>query len=462
MSTAQWPVLHVARLTLETLTPLSVSTGSPDGVFDTALVLDANGLPALPGTSLAGVLRQACRAGSGQETTERLFGYQKRGNDAAPSRVQVSWGCIQDSTGKPVEGLLLGDDEKRLSDPLLAFLRELAWRPLFRDRVSIGERGAARDTGKFDRAILPRGCRFSAEISLWSDRMEDADWQALIDLLGSARFRLGGGTRAGLGAIRVAAAAASSLDLRTTAGRTALTTLGAGLGDITALQSLDLPARAGAAETITLKLKARDFWRMGQGDVSLAGNGGKPADLLPKTEPMVDWSNGRGAIRPDVVVLPASSVKGALRHRFVFHHRRLLGLFAGETVTPETAAAHAAVVDGLFGSIKGTNGGRAGELVMDDIYLDAARPKVQVIPHNALDRFTGGVRDHMLFQEEMIWGDQAIELRAELLSPDALKDDRAREALRLTLEDLRLGRLALGAGTSKGHGQFEGDYTWNR
>ncbi len=462
MSTAQHPVLHVARLTLEAATPLSVSTGSPDGVFDTALVLDANGLPTLPGTSLAGVLRHACHARHGQAVTERLFGYQ-HGNAGAISRVQVSWGSIQDSQGQPVQGLLLGEAAQRLTDdPLLGFLRALAMRPLFRDRVSIGHRGAARDTGKFDRAILPRGCRFSVELSLWSEQVDDPDWQALLALLASPRFRLGGGTRAGLGAMAVRQLATASLDLRTESGRQALAGLGSDLAPSPLLQAVENIERGVAAEVITLRLKPRDFWRIGQGDEPLSARGEKPADLLPKTEPIVVWESGHARIRHKVVVMPASSVKGALAHRFAFHHRRLLGWFAGEPVAEEVQDAHDQAIAGLFGSIKDQAGGRAGQLVLDDLYLDQTEPATQTLSHSVIDRFTGGVRDHMLFQEEMIWGGGLIEPRIEILSAEALADDRSREALRLAIEDLCQGRLALGAGSSKGYGQFEGEYQWKR
>ena len=50
------PIHSIARITLETKTPLAINTGKQDGVFDTSLITDANGLPAIPATSITGVL----------------------------------------------------------------------------------------------------------------------------------------------------------------------------------------------------------------------------------------------------------------------------------------------------------------------------------------------------------------------------------------------------------------------
>jgi hypothetical protein len=73
--------------------------------------------------------------------------------------------------------------------------------------------------------------------------------------------------------------------------------------------------------------------------------------------------------------------------------------------------------------------------------------------HNAIDRFTGGVRDRLLFSEELLWQD---EMELALLIHTARLGEDARQALRLALDDLISGRLALGAGAGKGHGRFTG------
>ncbi len=91
--TPNLPFFYLARLTLETLTPLSIGTGAADGVFDVELVRDANGLPTIPGSSLAGVLRHLYwqTYGESDKEIQRLFGFQSL-NEGEPSKLHVSWG----------------------------------------------------------------------------------------------------------------------------------------------------------------------------------------------------------------------------------------------------------------------------------------------------------------------------------------------------------------------------------
>ncbi|NOU05581.1 MAG: hypothetical protein HOO99_05295 [Hyphomicrobiaceae bacterium] len=72
--TTPFKVLQIARVTVEARTPLSLASGSYDARFDTLLVRDANDLPALPGTSIAGVLRRVFESRFGAERTTSLFG----------------------------------------------------------------------------------------------------------------------------------------------------------------------------------------------------------------------------------------------------------------------------------------------------------------------------------------------------------------------------------------------------
>lgn len=81
--------------------------------------------------------------------------------------------------------------------------------------------------------MLPAGYRFSTELSLWSGQSNDPRWQQVLNLLGHPLFRLGGGTRAGLGRIKVAPIHANHFDLSAEDGRAAFTKLQCGLGSNT-------------------------------------------------------------------------------------------------------------------------------------------------------------------------------------------------------------------------------------
>jgi CRISPR/Cas system CSM-associated protein Csm3 (group 7 of RAMP superfamily) len=469
--TPDLPHYYIARITLEAETPLSIASGGADGGFDVALVRDANGLPAIPGTSLAGVLRHLYQDQHDEEAARALFGWQER-DAGAPSRLQVSWGVIQDAHGRPVEGLLLGDQAKHLAkDELLRVAVESARTPFLRERVRVSHRGVADDKGKFDRAVLPAGYRFSAELGLWSAEGADKRWQDLLALLAHPLLRLGGATRAGLGRMVPKSVHWAHMDLRSAEGRSAFSKLPRGLGQVGGLTELKPAWRPPDGEparfvTAEIDLTPRAFWRIGQGESGhLADLNGKPADLLPRVEQRVVWKDGPGRPGAAQLLVPAASVKGALAHRVAFHANRLLGHWAtAEMPADDDESARGEPVRELFGYARDDREagerppGQAGRVFIDDGYVEYAEEDLKLMMHNAIDRFTGGVREHMLFMEELVWRRPiALTLTVDTRG----LGETARRALALALDDLCAGRLALGGGVAKGHGLFDGQVNWS-
>ena len=457
-----WDVLYLARVVLQTRTPLSIATGISDGSHDTQLVRDANGLPAIPGTSLAGVLRHLYQDTHGEDKTRELFGFAE-GNAGSGSRLEIGWGCIHDSDNMPIEGLRLGESEREMrDDALLAFV--LQEQPLVRDRVRLTHRGTAADQGKFDRTVLPAGYRFSVELVLRGKRDDESDWKHVLNLFDDPGFRLGGASRAGLGAMDPVAIRQRAFAMREPTDYQAFRALGRSLVETKGLE----PHKIGTQSdhlTISMTLKPDDFWRFGGGSSSLGdGADGKPANMLPVSEARVAWfgdghGDDRGELREAQVLVPASAIKGALSHRIAFHHRRLSGQWAdtlGEQQHTENEAVRA-----LFGYCKDSDDesreGRAGKVLIDDVYLDVDKKQnVGNLMHTAIDRFTGGVRQGMLFSEEAIYGVE-IPLTIRVLNPRKTLDQDTHRALACALEDLADGRLALGAAAGRGHGFFSSD-----
>ena len=470
------PCLHMARICLESKTGLSIASGLSEGGYDVLLVRDANGLPTLPGTAIAGVLRHLYQRffATGEKDEEkdidtgRLFGDGEKDRES-PSCLHVSWGVVHDSQNVPIEGLLLGEESKRLEqDPILRLLAQP--QPILRDHVRLNHQGATHEQGKFDRVMLPPGCRFSLEISLWSATKDDPRWQQLLTLLYSPRFRLGGAVRRGLGAFTVASLYHGCFDLRQEDEFNGFSKLGRDLKDVAGLVAFAKPKDVEYnMVTATIKLKPEDFWRFGQGDESLKPiDGRKTADQLPLLMPRIAWSDsGQGTLIDHTILLPASSIKGALAHRFVFHLCRSMDPITDiEHFDPQTMPAFKT----LFGFAKeGGNeqeeGGQAGRMLIDDLCLDLPvnlGESLQRLTHNSQDRFTGGVRDGALFTEELLF-DQGFTIKINILDyhNEDLQDDNLRIALLGVLEDLTKGRLSLGAGDAKGHGYFEGTVVWS-
>ena len=468
--------VRIARLVLEAVTPLSIGTGNPDGVFDSALVRDANDLPAIPATSLAGVLRSLWTQEHGAESARGLFGFQDR-DQGAVSRLRIGWGQLLDSRSRAACGLLLGSDAARLNDPLFAEALRQREEPVHRNRVRLTHRGAAADTGKFDRSVLPAGHRFAVELRLdASADAPQAQWDELLALFAHPGFRLGGGTRAGLGRMRCVSLHTAQFDLRQPAQAKALGAIGADPSNTAGLTQRPVP-QVPAEHWLhaTLSLDALGLWRIGQGDLPLhLGAQDKVPDLLPVTESRVKWEDGKGqgdkarlnAARE--LLLPAASLKGVLAHRMAFHARRFAANWAGQeqTLGKDGQPLVPAPVQALMGSVKDSRGhaeqGWAGCLYIDDAYLTPPQPAN--LMHNSIDRFTGGVREHMLFEEQNVLGGQievglVIDLRRlrAAAAHNATTLDAVQRAFVAALQDLCAGRLALGARSTSGNGFFRGD-----
>lgn len=467
------PIMRVARVTLEATSPLSIASGTRDGFFDITLVKDALGLPAIPGTTLAGVLRRAFRERVGDDGAVRaIFG--EAGEESRVSRLFITWGRIHDAGDNPVDGLpfqrQFAGSGTSYADPILGPL--LALEPPHRDHVRLSHKGTPVSRGKFDRAFVPAGHRFTFGIVLHDDEhgSHQSDWDQLLDCIASPAFRLGGATRRGYGGCRIQRVLKGDFDLRTAQGLEGWCRTSARLNDTGGLTPAALSGNNHRA--LQLELSAQDFWRIGGSRGPDRTRRAKIADGLIYQEQSVQWREGSGQLTPPRLLIPASSIKGALSHRLAFHYNRLTGVFA-DRMTADEIAAHVEhrnkAVRALFGYVDGETA-RAGALVIEDgeVLGHENTKNTAYLMHTSIDRFTGGVREHVLFSEEALYrGSLRFRLfldRNRLkknLQAEELPGQSAPlgEALLAALSDLAEGRLSLGAGMAKGHGYFKGDLT---
>lgn len=199
-----WSAFEVGLVTLEMETPLLVGAAEGDNLFDAVFVTDANGLPCIPGESLAGVLRHALAEGDDPRTNSRckqVFGYQERAEGDA-SRIRISFAQThgRDDLPVPFRGAAKEDE-------VLSFLQS----GVGRDHVRIGMHGAADDRGKFDELVVPAGARFTFEICLSHEA--DMKLEELVAILARSEVTLGRGTRRGLGRFHVKRVRHASFDL---------------------------------------------------------------------------------------------------------------------------------------------------------------------------------------------------------------------------------------------------------
>lgn len=484
-----YPRRLVARVTIQFSTPFLVASGRHSAEADATPVLDQNGLPALPGSTLAGVLRHGFEEAHGEKAAGDFFGDA----EAAGSRLWLSWGHLHHQGDAPVDGLLPDGP-----DPNDAVLQSAATTAV-RDHVRIGHRGAVDERGKFDQAVVPAGHRFTFDLLLeaTADKTDDEHFRWLLGYLASGRPRIGGSGRRGLGAFELVRCAQGDFDLTDLAGARAFCALPTRLDQSApGLKNTALPQKLPddkAWRTLRLLLVAEDYWafhgtepwlsdkELKHNDRVEENNNGenagakvKPPDFNPLREARVVWdenSKTPGSVDEPRLLVPGSSLKGPLAHRVAFHHNRFAGRFSQEGQTAKAVAELAGqqnpAVRELFGAAhdrrpdEDQNNGakppeesRAGRVYIDDVWLPKLdKLTLQRLMHNSQDRFTGGVRGGVLFEERVLYGAPTLELVLRLHRGEELSAE-SRQALGEALRDLCEGRLALGAGAGRGHGFF--------
>lgn len=445
---------YLARIVFEAHSAVLIGGGESDA--DDTFVLDVNGLPMVPGTSLAGVLHHAYAALNGEDRAKALFGDASDGDgDAHASALVVSDAVVHLSDDRPAPQTAapLADDTA-LIDLLCEGVR--------RDRVRINARGVADERGKFDLRLVPTGARFTAEIELLTDAphrdaAEDA-WGHLLGLLRSPLLRVGGGTRSGLGALEVMSICWDRFTLTEREGRSAYLAVPRDLrrthGLSERLAETDIVHPGGARSFALQNLRPETHWLV---DGGLCEG---TEDFAPLTEPVIVADGNGLGISEGRYLLPGSSLKGALAHRTRYHLHRRAGAWMTDNGTPPDGTDRVeAAFRHLFGFVPENKDddtpAAAGCLIVNDIYYEAGPEKT--LTHVAIDRFSGGVRAGMLFQERVAspreQGHRAMLYLLDPL-PGEEVDPIACDALTDALNDLGAGRLTLGAGAGRGWGGF--------
>jgi CRISPR/Cas system CSM-associated protein Csm3 (group 7 of RAMP superfamily) len=471
--TTKYTHRYLARFVIEAETPLAVGSGERDVMTDRLVATDLNGLPFIPGTALAGILRHSLTTPHNTSKMDELFGFQQ-GDEGQGSRLILSSAQMVGKNGKAIDGLQTID----FNDEFYANFQNLP----IRQHVRISHKGAAEQGGKFDEQVVYKGTRFCFEMELVGNDDDKKVWDQLLDEFNNPAFRIGGGTRKGFGAIKVKEVKSEALHLIDEKDLNRYLEKTSELNDKfwMAIEG----KRPDAGETnwtkYELALIPDDFFLFGSGFGSEDGS----ADMSYVTEKVIDWESGEGKFTDEKVLIPATSVKGALAHRTAFHFNRDIKLFSDQIMDdgkmeamlkngygiPESlkkfdsnyqehrlvmASEGNPAVRALFGYSANNNDGQRGNVLFSDIFLsDKDKSKQKLLNHVAIDRFTGGAIDGALFSEEVAASKEQFNLKIfvkEGVNPDYLK------AFECALEDLRSGMLPLGGGTMRGHGCFNGE-----
>ena len=415
----------VAHITIETKTSLKVGSNASDFLKDSPIQKDWNSLPMILGTSLAGVLRKEFD----KSTADYIFGDEDSiKKDSKGSRVIISNALLLDENQKVNEGLLLEKSD---------FLKLFDNLPI-REHTAIDEKGVAKEHSKFDEEVVYKGSRFKFSIEYIED--DEQIFENILDKLYQTHFRIGGGSTKGFGSIEIIDIKTKKFD-KINYSEYSSSLNHKLLGDYTKQNTT-----SNKYTKYTLKLKPDDFFIFG------SGFGDEDADNTPVYEKAIDYKNEK--LSDEMILIPASSIKGALAHRVAYHYN-LLNNATIESGNGKVGEENEAVKK-IFGHKKESKDnkelGQKGKILISDCFINNQPTKV--FDHVAIDRFTGGAIDGALFQEKTVASNEGFTI--ELLLDKSI-DDKELKAFENTLKDICSGMIGLGGMNTKGHGFFNGD-----
>ena len=430
-------IRFLAQVTIQAKTPLKIGSNTTDFMQDSPVQKDWNNLPMILGTSITGILRDKFKNVSKNKTND-IFGEENG------SRFIVSNALLVDEKDNVNEELLLEKDRT-------CFLKLFDNLPI-REHTSIDNKGVTKQGAKFDEEVVFKGAKFRFELELISDGLEHKEWHNLLYILQSEEFRLGSGSTKGFGSFENIEIKMRVLNLEDKNDMQEYINKSSSLND-TNLQWQDFiidddNILQNNYTKYTLKLTPDDFFLFG------SGFGDNEADMTPVYEQVIDYKIG--GLSKNMILIPASSIKGAISHRVAFCYNKYL-LKNDKTADYKKTGEENEAVKAIFGHKKEEDKktkkelGQKGKILISDCFKPKAQEKV--FDHVAIDRFTGGGIDGALFQEKTIADDR--EYIIEILLENGI-DEEYIQAFEKTLKDICSGMLPLGGATTKGHGVFCG------
>jgi CRISPR/Cas system CSM-associated protein Csm3 (group 7 of RAMP superfamily) len=323
---------YIARIFIEATSGFCINSGDKSLLLDNAIARDANGLPYIPGTSIAGIVQHACLRSGLSQQIGHLFGCtqhdaQKKGlpnhsDSGNGSRFIFSSAHLVGADGQAViDGLIPFDSGSEYVQKMLLLPQ--------RDHVKITDRGTAKERGKFDRELGFKGTRFCFEIQLVGEEKDRDDFEKVLQILQDETVRIGAGTRKGAGSFKVLSENSQYwiLDLTSKEDLLAYLQKSSNLNAAVNKKSVSFPESnvlENGWKKYQLELSAEDFFLFG------AGFSDKDADNTPKTEYVINWNKNQSIPKfSEMYLLPATSIKGAISHRTAYHYNQLKGIHIG-------------------------------------------------------------------------------------------------------------------------------------
>ncbi|MDW7973031.1 MAG: RAMP superfamily CRISPR-associated protein [Thermodesulfovibrio sp.] len=386
---------------IELISPAIVGSGKSD-TADLEVIKDSNGVPYIPATSFAGVLRHKIKNFNiPRKTLEKIWGLS----------VALSHQDLRQSS-------IIISDLLPKGTPSLSI----------RDGVKIDrKRGIAEDKAKFDYEVVDAGALFDLKIEVplngEDDELKKRLLSTYVEMLKNDLIRVGAKTNSGFGKIRLKDYKFYHFNFKekdhVIAWFRYLKT-----NELPNTQELTIEPipfnekkfELTAYFTIKNSLIVRDY------------------SIDPNSPDMVHIKSNK---KP---VLPGTSIKGAIRAR-------------AERIV-KTLGIENSVIEDLFGDAgKDVSEPKRGRISIDETYIDGYTEEVQT--RIKIDRFTGGTIEGALFETKPLFSTkEEREFQIKITIQD-YKDHEVGLIL-LVLKDLFTGDLPIGGEKSIGRGVLSG------
>lgn len=378
------------RLVYRLESPLALGSGN-DERTDKDVARDSRGIPIIPASSIAGVMRSY----AGDKATE-IFGYIN-GSDRKNSSVKV------------YDAVFQGEFKDKIVS--------------VRDSVRLEDKVAAK-TGKFDFEAVETGAEFVGYIELdkFSEKYSE-EIEKILSAMNSGILRLGAKTTRGYGKVKLSSVKRCGFDIDDKEQLQKWLDFDMFSEDCWKnVDELDLGGNSNDTVKIVLTLSQ-------QGGLSIRSYSTDLPDANSDSAPDYKYTS----LSDGTPVIPGTSWAGAIRSRFFE--------FAGKKRT-----------ENLFGTV-GKDDNDNTVVKKSRIVFSESRIKdytEKVITRTSVDRFSGAVKQGALYTEKScFYGETELEIQ---LPRDTDRTDKI--YLSAVIADIDGGYLAIGGLTSIGRGLF--------
>lgn len=450
---------HYLKITFQLESPLCIGSGRND-ITDQDILRDARGIPYIPGSAVAGVIREACNGSINLGGLKYYFGYSPinkgKSNESVESSIIESKIIFYDAT-------LIGNDRDESGNRI--------YRISQRDGVALNEYKSAKKQAKFDWEILEGECKFQTFIEL-SEEQSDISEKVKVDevLINIAKIwketdiRFGAKTTRGFGKICNVDIIRRSFELVKKPDNGIEKWLkfnifddeswefGDSYEDMLKTLNQDKRWTLKDCNKLSLKLKLEGGISIRRYSTQCSSEESSPDQEQMTTIKFVKKESddqeqviAQESLK-EVAVIPGTTWAGAIGHRM-------------EELIKDSKVEKVKIDDDdiqiyhYFGAANENNKEKSLIRFSESRLIGG---EFKVMSRNAIDRFLGSTAEGALFTEKIyIGGEATLDISfGDPYNTAVVYSDDFINALAATLTDLHEGYLAVGGATSVGRGIF--------